>query len=1174
VTTDAWLAGGIAHAYQHGADVLSNSWRSGASDQIHAAIRDAIAFGRGGLGAIVVFAAGNDWNHAPFYPSLYPETICVAATSPCDSIKSPTSCDGEHWWGSSHGPGVDVAAPGVLIPTTDIQGGDGYTGGDYFLTFNGTSSATPQVAGLAALLVCQYPHWQGMEIRARIEQTCDKIGGYAYDATTGISDELGHGRINLYRALSGKPQVELGPAPDYPSVYRDEGDAESPYPTAHHGSAAYEWLGEEYSPEKNEDDPEDPDGIGNLSGRDAFDDGVRFHPPYVPQDLGTIDVTVSVEDPMSSRYTGTPNSLRINVWFDWESDGSWDQPHDWVIQNHRVDPAAWGGARTKVVTLQFPVPDTDIDWHIQNDQDGEFLNVRTRLSYDEDLQEAPQEAKFGEVEDDRFVNFVEMFDVGPGYMNTVAQGCDPWDWVDGQAFWQPNPCPAPFRPDGGTNGYMTNAIYNPIYAGDADDGLRTPSFDFTEMTEAFVLFEHSAVEVITGRLVVYVDGVLDSTLMVFNNIPTTPPACGIVYPEGFDLNDYCGDGFDDVVLAFEAFHDEACGTQPPTYQDWFIDNVVVVAQDRIAPETVNVNVTPTAVETADVDWISTGDDAAERQAQLYNIRYGPETIDGSNWRHAMWLREDMTGALPIPQPPGAQERISVQRLSPGLHHFSIRTLDEVTNIAAIADGGQNQPPDQTAPDSLIAVEGDLLEFDVTATDPDLDPLFLFATQRPSSSTYVDNGDGTATFRWTPDIGDAGEVDVTVVARDPNGANDTDTINIIVLPQVAPDYEDHDAGAYLFSVTDQGVLGFLDATQTDGSGFVYPKNGGLNHLYIGGLWVARSDAYVANRDYDADPEKEWRVSADPLGSVMVGPHDDSDQDISSIFTDLYDPNGLGLRVQQESWAYSNATDDDFVIVRYLISNVSDQDLTDLHAGLYLDLDLRTEGGDDTGSTDAGRELAYLTDPSDIHVGARRLRPATGALPMSNLTLVHNPTYVYPLEYVSDADKYAFLTAADQAHVLTDGPTPDDYSLLVALGPFDLAKNDTREIAFAIVAGSSIGAFEQNADRAQIVYDGIPSEAPDLPGEAGVTRLMPSMPNPFRLDTAVRFQLAREAPLSVDVFDVTGRKVRNLASGPHSAGAHSIRWNRRDDADRKVGSGVYFIRMITPGTEESRRVVILK
>jgi len=207
VTSNAWIGDALNWSWQTaGADILSNSWGGGSSSStINSAISGAVNNGRGGLGAPVLFAAGND-NSSVSYPATNNNTIAVIAMSMCEERKSPSSCDGETWWGSNYGTNGDIAAPGVKIAATDISGSAGYASGDYTTTFNGTSSACPNAAGVMALILSANPSLTESQARNAIESTCDKVGGYSYSNTSGQpngtwSNELGHGRVNAEKAI-------------------------------------------------------------------------------------------------------------------------------------------------------------------------------------------------------------------------------------------------------------------------------------------------------------------------------------------------------------------------------------------------------------------------------------------------------------------------------------------------------------------------------------------------------------------------------------------------------------------------------------------------------------------------------------------------------------------------------------------------------------------------------------------------------------------------------------------------------------------------------------------------------------------------------------------------------------------------------------------------------------
>jgi hypothetical protein len=83
-----------------------------------------------------------------------------------------------------------------------------------------------------------------------------------------------------------------------------------------------------------------------------------------------------------------------------------------------------------------------------------------------------------------------------------------------------------------------------------------------------------------------------------------------------------------------------------------------------------------------------------------------------------------------------------------------------------------------------------------------------------------------------------------------------------------------------------------------------------------------------------------------------------------------------------------------------------------------------------------------------------------------------------------------------------------------------------------------------------------------------------PNPASSYASLRFALPREATIGLGVFDVSGRMVRELASGVAGAGQHGITWNLLDRDGRRVANGVYFARLAVDGQVRTQAICVAR
>ncbi len=186
--TSADIADAIRWAADHGANVINMSLGGGGRSVV---MEKAVEYARK-KGVVVVCAAGNGGRGVVEYPAAYPGSVAVAAVGPTGQ-RAPYSS-----WGKE----LDIAAPGgdksqgeeagIIQNTIDPQD----VSESVYASYQGTSMATPHVAGLAALLFAA-----GAKNPDQVEKAL-YASAHPPRGATGWTDQYGHGVIDAEAALA------------------------------------------------------------------------------------------------------------------------------------------------------------------------------------------------------------------------------------------------------------------------------------------------------------------------------------------------------------------------------------------------------------------------------------------------------------------------------------------------------------------------------------------------------------------------------------------------------------------------------------------------------------------------------------------------------------------------------------------------------------------------------------------------------------------------------------------------------------------------------------------------------------------------------------------------------------------------------------------------------------
>jgi len=128
---------------------------------------------------------------------------------------------------------------------------------------------------------------------------------------------------------------------------------------------------------------------------------------------------------------------------------------------------------------------------------------------------------------------------------------------------------------------------------------------------------------------------------------------------------------------------------------------------------------------------------------------------------------------------------------------------------------------------------------------------------------------------------------------------------------------------------------------------------------------------------------------------------------------------------------------------------------------------------------------------------------------------------------------------------------------------LMNSHTADLSLKVYVGERL-AGEQG-----FTVTGVPPRVRVLAGS-----LEQGFPNPFNLQTTIRFNLAQRGDVELAIYNLLGQRVATLVLGEQEAGSHEVRWEGRDETRRELASGVYLCRLQAGAQVETRRLLLLR
>ncbi len=486
---------------------------------------------------------------------------------------------------------------------------------------------------------------------------------------------------------------------------------------------------------------------------------------------------------------------------------------------------------------------------------------------------------------------------------------------------------------------------------------------------------------------------------------------------------------------------------------------------------------------------------------------------------------------------------------------------ELVTIEVFESGNQLPVLTEIGPQEVL--EGQQLSFEVTATDLDDTALILETSALPENATFVDNGDGTGSFSFTPGCTQQGLYPVVFKVTDEQGGVDSEVVEITVI----------DGGNWEPVLEPIGPHALQEGYSLEFYVIAEDCEGEIESIWI--------DPSVDDTIYKGD------VSFEDLGdgTALFG------------FFPGYDLVAATQEIIRVKFYASDGIDIDSEEVVITVYDVQPDSKDPGEADTLIFEGHEWDGVDDLSIT------CYIWNDSAISGAITGFRWFDSSLVCDsvvvseaidtayyNVTRIFNDSLRFGVEFIFydsaylDTGRSEYFTA--WFHLKPEAVWETRSKLLfdtISLGnrgdfTFDSKLKGAPPLNKAAPEIAALLSAD-NVYRPLVIMGQVRALIPvatddndnPIPGEYSLAQ---NYPNPFNASTAIRFSLPRREKVRIDIYNILGQLVAELAGAEYEAGDHIVVWDRRDLSGHPAASGIYLYRIVTEGFSRTKKMILVK